>query len=131
MNSSVTSYVASGVVSKSVDDFSNTLGQLDFPTDSIPGLAPPRCNDEEYKQLLLYREKLRTQHVKMEADRQAMRRKILMKYGIKENDRHKSSLSSKISGDEKALLVKDDEMIKEEESKSSCLACISCCFKSK
>jgi hypothetical protein len=57
----------------------------------------------------------------MEADRQAMRRKILMKYGIKENDRHKSSLSSKISGDEKALLVKDDEEIKQEESKSSCL----------
>mgnify|MGYP002803555999 CR=1 FL=1 len=132
MNSSVTSYVASGVVSTSVDDINNTLGQLEFSTESLPGLAPPRCSDKEYKQLLLYREKLRAQHLKMEADRQAMRRKILMKYGIKENERHKSALSSKLSGDEQALLVKDDENNdgnhqKESESCLSCIIC--CCFK--
>ncbi len=125
MNSSVTSYAAGEVVSKSVDDFSNALGQLDFSTDSIPGLKPPRRSDEEYKGLLIYREKLRVQHVKMEADRQAMRRKMLKKYGIKESDRHKNVLSSDFSRDEKALLVSEDE--NEQKESESCLSCMSCC----
>ena len=133
MNSSVTSYVGSEVVSKSVGDINSALGQLEFSAESLPGLAPPRCNDEEYKQLLLYREKLRAQHIKMEADRQAMRRKILMKYGIKENERHKSVLSSKLSGDEQALLVKDDDNNdgNDQKESESCLSCICCCFKSR
>ena len=131
MNSSVTSYVARGVVSKSVDDIDSTPGQLEFSTESLPGLTPPRCSDKEYKQLLLYREKLRAQHLKMEADRQAMRRKILMKYGMKENERHKSALSSKLSGDDQGLLEKDDENNdgNDQKESESCLSCICCCFK--
>lgn len=128
MNSSVTSYVAGEVVSKSLDDFSSAVGKFDFSAESIPGLTPSRCSDEEYKRLLKHREKLRAQHLKMEADRQAMRRKILMKYGMKESDRHKSVLSSEFSNDEKELLVGEES--REDESES-CLSCISCCFKTK
>ena len=123
MSSSVTSFVAGEVVSKSVDDFSSAV-------ESIPGLTPPRCNEEEYKRLLKYREKLRTQHTKMEADRQAMRRKIRKKYGIKETDRHKNVLSSTgLSNDEKSSLMNEDES--SEKQNESCLSCVCCCFKIK
>lgn len=122
MNSSVTSYVAGEVVSKSVDDFSSAVGKLDLGTET-------RCSDEEYKRLLKHREKLREKHIKMEADRQTMRQKIRMKYGIKENDRHKSMFSSEFHSDEKESLVCENESSQKESE--SCLSCISCCFKTK
>ena len=126
MSSSVT-YLTSVVVAKSVDDFSDAVGKLDFSGDTISGLKPPKHSNEEYKRLLKYREKLRAQHLKMEAGRQSMRKKILKKYGIKESERHKSQLSSET--DEKSLLFNDEDN-SQKESKS-CLSCLSCCFKTK
>ena len=128
MSSSVASYAAGEVVSKPVDDFSSAVDKLG--TDSFSGLTPPRCSDEEYKRLLKHREKLRAKHLKMEADRQTLRKKIRMKYGIKESDRHKSTFTSEFYNDEKESLVSEDES-SQKESESSCLSCISCCFKTK
>lgn len=120
MDSSVTSYVANDVP-KSVEDFSHTVG------NTIPGLAVPRCSDEEYKRLLKHREKLRAKHIKMEAERQAMRRKMLAKYRIKESERHKNKFKmDDLSNDEIALLNESNHTIKD-----SCFTCILCCFKKK
>ena len=129
MNSSVTSFVGGEVVSKSVDDFSSAVGKLDLGTETFPGLTQARCSDEQYKRLLKHREKLRAKHMKMEADRQKMRQKICMKYGIKESDRHKNMFTSEFHSDEKESLVSENESQNEESE--SCLSCISCCFKTK
>ena len=125
MTSSMGSFVADQVVSKSADE----LGHLGNKATALLANQPRQTKDtsvdsERETAVLKYKKRLKDQHRKRETQRRTLRHQIRSKYGIKESERHKARIIRDDVEDEKSKLVEAEE----DDTQCCCCFCLSYLF---